>query len=96
MKKLVFALLFLISVGIASAQTIDTPPLRPPLPNAEQPGPLPRAGVVWISGYHRWNSGSYVWIPGHYEVPPRPRAVWVPHRWMHRHGQWILVEGYWR
>jgi threonine aldolase len=48
-------------------------------------------GFVWVGGYHRWDGGRYVWVPGHYDRPPRPHAVWVQHHWVHRHGGWVLV-----
>src|SRR5450631_193621 len=27
---------------------------------------------------------------------PRPRAIWVPGRWVPRGGGWVYVNGYWR
>ena len=41
-------------------------------------------------------SHAYVWAPGRWERPPRVHAVWVRHRWVHRNGGWVLVEGHWR
>ena len=35
-------------------------------------------------------------VPGRWERPPRPGARWVAHRWVHRHGEWVLIEGHWR
>jgi len=29
-------------------------------------------------------------------MPPRPHARWVAHRWVHRHGGYVMVEGHWR
>lgn len=68
----------------------------PPAPIVEHPGPRPYAGAVWVSGYHRWDGARYVWTPGRWDRPPRPRARWVPAHYVHRHGGWILVEGHWR
>jgi hypothetical protein len=68
----------------------------PPAPVVEHYGPPPHPGYVWIAGYHRWDGARYVWVPGYYAAPPRPRAVWVPHHWVHRRGGWVLVEGHWR
>jgi len=70
--------------------------IGPPPVIVEHPGPPPGAGFVWISGYHRWDGARYVWMPGHYDRPPRLHAVWVPHRWEHRHDGWVMVEGHWR
>jgi hypothetical protein len=40
--------------------------------------------------------GAYVWVPGRWEQPPRPHARWVAHRWVHRGGGYVMVEGHWR
>jgi hypothetical protein len=47
-------------------------------------------------GYHRWDGGRYLWVPGRWERPPREHAIWVQHHWVHRHGGWVLEEGHWR
>jgi YXWGXW repeat-containing protein len=70
--------------------------IGPPPVVVERPGPPPRAGYVWVPGYHRWDGARYVWVPGRYAYPPRPRAVWVPGRWDHRHDGWVYREGRWR
>ena len=68
----------------------------PPAPIVERRIPPPGPGYVWVSGYHRWDGERYVWAPGSWMMPPRPRAVWVPHHWVRRRGGWVLVEGHWR
>lgn len=68
----------------------------PPAAVVEHPGPRPHEGYVWIAGYHRWDGARYVWVPGRWDRPPRPHAVWVPHHWVHRRGGYVLVEGHWR
>ena len=108
MKKLVLAALLAV-LGFSSvsyAQEPYGPPQQPghhgqphdgpPPAVAEHPGPPPQEGFVWISGYHRWEGGQYVWTPGHWVRPPRPRARWVAHHWERRHGEWVMVEGHWR
>src|SRR5262245_53517502 len=57
---------------------------------------LPSPRHVWIHGYHRWDGGAYVWVPGQYVVAPRPRAVWVPGHWVEHGRGWYWREGYWR
>lgn len=96
LKKLFAASLLscALATGAAHAQVVVR--VGPPAPIVERPGPPPHAGYVWIAGYHRWDGGRYVWVPGRYEAPPRPHAVWVPHRWEHRNGGWVMVEGHWR
>lgn len=70
--------------------------IAPPRPPHERPGPPPGPDFVWVAGYQRWDGGGYVWVPGHYEHAPHPRAMWVPHHYEHRHGGWIMIEGHWR
>jgi hypothetical protein len=57
---------------------------------------MPGPGYEWIAGYHRWDGARYVWVPGRWDRPPHPHAHWVAHRWVHRNGGWVLVEGHWR
>jgi hypothetical protein len=68
----------------------------PPRPIVETRVVAPGPGYVWIAGYHRWNGAAYAWVPGRWELPPRPHAHWVAHRYVHRHDGWVLVEGHWR
>lgn len=70
--------------------------IGPPRPIVEERLVAPGAGYVWQPGYHRWDGNRYVWNGGVWAQPPRPRAVWVPHRWVRRHGAWVMVEGHWR
>ena len=68
----------------------------PPRPIVEERIVAPGPGYVWTPGYHRWDGNRYVWTGGAWVQPPRPHAVWVPHRWVRRNGGWVLVEGRWR
>lgn len=70
--------------------------VAPPHPLAERRVRAPGPGYVWIAGYHRWDGRAYVWVPGRWELPPRPHARWIAARWAHRHGGWVLIEGHWR
>jgi len=70
--------------------------VAPPHPVIEKRVVAPGPGYVWIAGYHRWTGSAYVWVPGRWERPPHPHARWVAHRWVHRQGGWVLVEGHWR
>lgn len=70
--------------------------IRPPAAIVETRGPAPGPGFVWIAGYHRWDGRAYAWVPGRWERPPRPHAVWVAHRWVKRGHGWVLIEGHWR
>lgn len=68
----------------------------PPRPLVERRMASPGPDYVWIGGYHRWNGNAYVWVPGEWRRPPRRHARWVEHRWVHRHGGYVFVEGHWR
>ncbi len=68
----------------------------PPRAVFETRGARPSREHVWIGGYHTWNGNAYVWGPGRWEAPPRRHAHWVAHRWVHRRGGYVLVEGHWR
>ena len=70
--------------------------IAPPRPIVERRVVAPGPGYVWITGYHRWDGRAYVWVPGRWELPPRPHARWVEHRWVHRRGGYVFVEGHWR
>jgi hypothetical protein len=56
--------------------------------------PSPRH--VWVPGYWGWSHGRYVWIAGHYTLPPRGRDRWVEPRWERRGGNYLFIEGHWR
>jgi hypothetical protein len=70
--------------------------IGPPHAVVEHPVPAPGPGYVWTPGYHRWDGNAYVWTSGAWVMPPRPHAHWVAHRWEHRSGGWVMVEGHWR
>ena len=96
MKKTVLGLLLAIALIPAASNAQVVVRIGPPAVVVEHPGPPPEPGVVWVSGYHRWDGDHYVWVGGHYDRPPHPGAHWVAHRWVHRGDHWVLVEGHWR
>lgn len=97
LKKILIGSAFgvLLSVGTALSADVIVK-VRPPAAIVETRPAAPGPGYVWIGGVHRWNGTAYVWGPGRWERPPRPGARWVAHRWVHRGGGWVLVEGRWR
>jgi opacity protein-like surface antigen len=95
-KKLILAMLLAISLAPAAAFAQVVVRIGPPAPVVERRGPAPGAGFVWIGGYHRWDGGRYVWVPGRWDRPPHPGAHWVEHRWEHRHDGYVFHEGHWR
>lgn len=97
LKKLLMSSAFglLLSAGTMCAEVVVR--VGPPAPIIERERPVaPGPHYVWINGYHRWDGNAYGWVPGRWDAPPRPRARWVAHRWVHRHGGWVLVDGHWR
>lgn len=67
----------------------------PPTVQQEVPSPRPSSNHVWQAGYWTWRNSRYEWMAGHWEVPPRYGAVWVPPRWQPEGTSWRFYEGYW-
>jgi opacity protein-like surface antigen len=95
-RKIALAVLFALALSPAASFAQVVIRVGPPAPIVEVRGAPPERGFVWIDGYHRYDGGRYVWTPGRWERPPHEGAHWVAHRWAHRHGEWVLVEGHWR
>ncbi|MBZ5557647.1 MAG: hypothetical protein LAO77_10280 [Acidobacteriia bacterium] len=70
--------------------------VAPPPPIVEARVVAPGPGYIWVAGYHRWDGRAYVWMPGAWARPPRPRARWVPAHWERERRGWYFVEGHWR
>jgi hypothetical protein len=90
---------FLITVGTATSQAQVVVRIGPPPPRPREivpPPPPEHRDWAWHGGYHRWDGARYVWVPGAYEAPPRPRARWVDGHWANRGGGYVWVEGHWR
>ncbi len=69
----------------------------PPVVPAEVVPPQPSSAHKWVAGYWAWRDDHYLWIAGHWEVPPRPDATWMPPRWEHRDAtnDYVFYDGYW-
>jgi hypothetical protein len=94
--KRLIGLVFASALAFSAGATEIVIRIRPPHAVIERRSPPPGRNYVWVRGYHRWDGNAYAWNTGRWEQPPRPRAHWVAHRWTHRRGGWVLVEGYWR
>jgi WXXGXW repeat (2 copies) len=69
----------------------------PPAPIVETRVIAPSPRHVWIAGYHRWDGGAYVWVPGRWDLPPAGYRVWEGGHWAHHHSNgYYWVEGRWR
>jgi hypothetical protein len=103
MKKL-YSVLFGAALLMSVASTACLAPasgrvyvrVGPPAPVYEVRAVSPGPGFVWIEGYHRWDGRAYIWTPGRWERPPRPRAAFVPGHWASDRRGYYWVEGHWR
>jgi hypothetical protein len=96
MRKLFIPAVLALAMGIGVAQAQVVVTVRPPRARSEHRSVRPSRNHVWQPGYNRWDGRAYAWQPGRWEVAPRPRAVWVAPRWVHRGHGWVFVEGHWR
>jgi len=74
-----------------------TPPAAPPAPK-DEPRPMPRRGMTWISGEWEWHSesgGNWKWRAGRFERR-QPGKMWSDGRWEERGGRWERIRGEWR
>jgi hypothetical protein len=67
----------------------------PPSPLVEVVPPSPGVGFIWIGGAWVWN-GSWVWESGHWDRPPHPGAIWIPHRYGTQDGRHVFIRGGWK
>ena len=98
-RKLMFALLgaaLTLSAAAAEAQVYVRIGPPPPVREVVPVRPVGHPNWVWQPGYHRWDGGRYVWVPGAYAAPPRPHARWVPGHWARRRSGWYWIDGHWR
>ncbi|WP_263410343.1 hypothetical protein [Terriglobus tenax] len=92
----VFGAALAVSTAAAEAQVyVRIGPPRPPR-EVVPVRPMGHPDWVWQGGYHRWDGQRYVWVPGAYIAPPRPRAVWVPGHWVRRPRGYVWMDGRWR
>ena len=97
MRKVFLCALVGVGFSIAGAYAADIAVKdRPPAPLIDDRGTAPDKDHVWIPGYHKWDGKVFVWVPGHWEARPNPKAKWEPTRWRHDHDQWVFEEGRWK
>ena len=71
--------------------------IAPPPPQVEAIPVLPGPGYAWIPGYWTWVGNQWAWAPGHYELAPRPGAIWIVGHWRPLPGgRWRWGPGHWR
>jgi hypothetical protein len=96
LRKGLIGLVFASALTLSAVAADIVVKIAPPAAVVETRGAAPGPGYVWIGGYQRWDGNAYVWVPGRWETPPRAGARWVAHRWVHRGGGYVFVEGHWR
>ena len=69
---------------------------EPPAAQSEERPRAPSAAHVWIAGHHTRQDSQWVWVKGHYAVPPRADDVWVPGHWVGHLRGYVWIEGGWR
>ncbi len=81
----------------STVSTVVVAPNPPPPPRAEAPPPPAGPEMVWTEGHWNWKSDArdFVWAEGKYVMPPRPRAAWMPGRWVQRTEGWVFEDGRW-
>jgi len=67
----------------------------PPQAVGEQISPAPGPGYVWIAAHWSNVAQRWVWVPGHWELPPSPSATWTGGHWVQGTGGWVWVDGAW-
>lgn len=70
------------------------PPAPPPPADVMTPQPTPSA--IWVAGYYGYTGNQYVWVAGHWEIPPQNYQVFVRPHWVYRGGSYVYIRGYWR
>ena len=96
-KKALFMLGLSLILGInySSAQVEIVVRARPHIPHyVRVEAPSPRH--VWIDEEWEPREGSYVFVGGHWALPPHPEWVWVPGHWRARPNGEAWVPGHWR
>lgn len=79
---------------VSSTETVVSQP-PPPAPAENVTVVAPGPDYVWIGGEWIWN-GRWVWVAGHWGLPPYPHAVWIRGGWVRGPYGWHREPGHWR
>ncbi len=84
----------------AYASRVETVSAPPPMPVAPQVQEVvvaaPSSEAVWVPGYWSYRGRGYVWVSGHWEMPPPHHRSYVVGHWERRGHRTYWVESYWR
>jgi hypothetical protein len=72
----------------------SVPPAPPPPAEVQTAQPTPSA--LWVYGYYDYDGYRYLWVPGHWEIPPPNAVAFVRPHWRYRGGSYVYIRGYWR
>ncbi len=67
----------------------------PPAPRHEVAGMAPGGSYQWVAGYWTYHDTRWVWIPGHWQHPPRTDTHWIPGHWDYTERGWVWTPGHW-
>ncbi len=85
-----------VVVGGGPREMVVFGPPPPPRRERHNDRDRPSPRHVWIDGYWAWHDGRNFWVSGHWEMPPRERAMWIAPRWERRGNGYVFIEGVWR
>jgi len=94
-KNVFVAMLVALCCTALSAQAqiyVNVRPVMPHYVRVEAPSPR----HVWIDEEWEPRGGSYVFVGGHWAMPPRPGLFWVPGHWRETPRGHMWVAGHWR
>jgi hypothetical protein len=74
---------------------IVVPTAPPPIVVEKTIPTSPGAGYAWIGGAWTWNN-NWTWQRGHWDRPPHPGQVWVPHHYSFQNGRRVYTQGGWK
>ena len=94
-KKILFVIALALTTGAFNSNAQIVVGIRPVVPHYERiVAPSPRH--IWIDEEWEPRGGSYVFVGGHWALPPHPGGVWVPGHWVQRPRGWVWKPGHWR
>jgi len=65
-------------------------PPQPP-PPAEYQTAQPTPSAIWVYGYYDYDGYRYLWVPGHWEIPPPDAVAFVRPHWRLRGGTYVYI-----